>query len=33
MSQNADNQSDCRIFKSIVSPEKIDEIGWVFFAC
>ena len=30
--QNALSQSDCSIFKSIISPEQIDEIV-VFFAC
>ena len=26
--QNALSQSDCRIFKSIISPEQVDEIAW-----
>ena len=32
MAQNACGQSDCRIFKSTVSLEKVDEKAW-FFAC
>ena len=32
MDQNAVSQSDCRISKSTISPEHINEISW-FFAC
>ena len=32
MDQKALSQSDCRIFKSIISPEQIDKIA-LFFAC
>ena len=30
MGQNAFSQLDCRIFKSTISPEQIDQITWFF---
>ena len=32
MGQNALGKSDCRLFKSNISLEQNDEIGW-FYAC
>ena len=33
MGQNAASQSDCKIFKSNISPEQIDELAKFAVAC